>query len=91
MKLAQKIISHHQTKNPYAIFPKYDYGMLQKGIYCLACGSFHIFLRNKVLVCGYCEKDEKIEHAILRNAKEFMLLFPDDYPKYLRVVQGGYK
>jgi hypothetical protein len=77
MKLAQKMISLHQTINPHAIFPKYDYEQLQKGIYCVACGSFHIFLRNNVFVCEKCEEREKIEPAILRNVKEFMFLFPD--------------
>jgi hypothetical protein len=78
MKLAQKMISLHQTKNPHAIFPKYDYNRLQKGIYCVDCGSYQIFLKNNVFVCEKCEEREKMEPAILRNAKEFMLLFPDE-------------
>jgi hypothetical protein len=77
MKLAQKIISLHQTKNPYTIFPKYDYNQLQKGIYCIACGSFHILIKNYDFVCGKCGEHEKIESAILRNVKEFILLFPE--------------
>jgi hypothetical protein len=32
-KLAQKLISLHQTKNPFTVLPNYNYNQLQKGIY----------------------------------------------------------
>jgi hypothetical protein len=77
MKLAQKMISLHQTKNPYVIFPEYEYDQMQKGNYCIICGSFHIVQKKSILVCGKCDGHEKIETAVLRNVKEFMLLFPE--------------
>jgi hypothetical protein len=76
-KLAQKLISLHQTKNPFSYVPEYNYDQLQKGFYCATCNSFMVSLNNKELVCEKCGGHEKIEHAILRNVGEFKLLFPD--------------
>ncbi|MBP1932629.1 nuclease-related domain-containing protein [Ammoniphilus resinae] len=75
-KLAQKLISLHQTSNPFSMFPGYNYDELQKGIYCINCGSFHSYKKNYDLVCGKCGEFEKIESAILRSVEEFKLLFP---------------
>ncbi len=76
-KLAQKLISLHQTKNPFAILPKYNYDQLQKGFYCKTCNSFSVCIKNFDLVCSKCNEHEKIEQAIVRNVKEFVLLFPE--------------
>lgn len=76
-KLAQKLSSCHQTKNPFRVLPHYNYDQLQKGIYCKTCKSFHISKKNIYFVCGKCGDQEKIELAILRNVKEFKLLFPE--------------
>ncbi|CAH2716074.1 hypothetical protein BACCIP111895_03258 [Neobacillus rhizosphaerae] len=76
-KLAQKLISLHQTKNPFTVLPKYNYDQLQKGVYCKTCKSFLIYIKNNDFVCGKCGGHEKIELAILRNVEEFNLLFPD--------------
>ncbi|WML46983.1 nuclease-related domain-containing protein [Neobacillus sp. PS3-34] len=76
-KLAQKLISLHQTKNPFTVFPEYNYDQLQKGIYCKTCNSFQLSIKNNDFVCGKCGRHEKIKLAILRNVKEFKLLFPD--------------
>ncbi|WP_153127055.1 nuclease-related domain-containing protein [Peribacillus tepidiphilus] len=76
-KLAQKLISLHQTKNPFTVLPQYNYDQLQKGIYCKTCKSFLISRKNNDFVCGKCGGHEKIELAILRNVEEFKMLFPD--------------
>jgi len=76
-KLAQTLISLHQPNNPFMSLPKYDYDQLQKGIYCKGCRSFLISLRNHHFVCDKCGCHEKVEQAVLRNVKEFNLLFPD--------------
>ncbi|MEH7356854.1 nuclease-related domain-containing protein [Neobacillus drentensis] len=76
-KLAQKIISLNHSKNPFTILPKYNYDQLQKGIYCKSCNSFLVSIKNYDFVCGKCGGHEKIEQTILRNVKEFKLLFPD--------------
>lgn len=76
-KLAQKLISLHQTQHPFTVLPKYHYDQLQKGIYCISCRLFSVSIKNSDFVCGSCGEHEKIELAILRNVKEFKLLFPD--------------
>ncbi|MEH7305845.1 nuclease-related domain-containing protein [Neobacillus drentensis] len=76
-KLAQILISLHKTKNPFTVFPTYTYDQLHKGIYCKTCKSFLLSIKNYDFVCGKCGRHEKIEDAILRNVKEFSLLFPD--------------
>lgn len=77
MKLAQKLISSHQTHNPFSVPPKYNYDQLQKGPYCKTCNSFQISIKNDSLVCNKCGEHEKLEPAIMRNVKEFKLLFPE--------------
>lgn len=76
-KLAQKLLSLHQTKNPYTKLPEYHYDQLQKGFYCMHCMSFLVSINNKDIVCQNCGKHELIEHALLRNIEEFKLLFPE--------------
>ncbi|WP_328589288.1 nuclease-related domain-containing protein [Litchfieldia alkalitelluris] len=76
-KLAQTLISLHQTKNPFSLLPKYNYDQLQKGVYCHSCKSFITSIMNFNFICGKCGGAEKIEIAILRNVKEFKLLFPE--------------
>lgn len=74
---AQKLLSLHQSKHPYTTLPQYHYDHIQKGIYCNTCKSFRKTIKNADLVCENCGKHERIEQAILRNVKEFQLLFPD--------------
>ncbi|WP_102275792.1 nuclease-related domain-containing protein [Cytobacillus massiliigabonensis] len=76
-KLAQKLISLHQTVHPFMKLPKYDYDFLQKGIYCRCCHSLMIYRKNYHFECEKCGEHEEIESAILRNVEEFKLLFPD--------------
>jgi hypothetical protein len=75
--LAQKLISLHQTKNPYTTYPEYCNEQLQKGTYCKTCKSFLVSIKNQSLVCENCGEKEKVEAAILRNVKEFVFLFPE--------------
>lgn len=76
-KLAQKLLSLHQTKNPYTVLPNYKYEQLQKGGYCKSCKSFHLSKKGFYLVCDRCGGHERTELAILRYVEEFKLLFPD--------------
>lgn len=76
-KLAQKLISLHQMKNPFTFLPKYNYNQLEKGFFCKICKSPLISIKNNDFVCGKCGGHEKIELAILRNVEEFKLLYPD--------------
>jgi len=76
-RLAQQLLSLHLTKNPFSLVPAYRYEQLQKGIYCKCCRSFSVHLVNNSFVCERCGGHEKMEEAILRNVKEFRLLFPE--------------
>ncbi|WP_404356811.1 NERD domain-containing protein [Cytobacillus firmus] len=75
-KLAQQLLSLHQTKSPYTILPYYHFDQLKKGMYCKECQSL-LNRINKDLVCGECSRHEKIDQAILRSIREFKLLFPE--------------
>ncbi|WP_456272905.1 nuclease-related domain-containing protein [Bacillus sp. AK031] len=76
-RLAEKIVSLHQTKNPFEMFPEYYYDHLQKGVYCKICRAFAIFKNNKRFQCASCGEHETFENALLRSIREFQLLFPD--------------
>lgn len=76
-KLAQHLMSLHQPKNPFTVWPKYHFEQLKKGIHCKTCKSLPLTIKSKDLVCKKCGGNEKIEQAILRNIKEFQLLFPE--------------
>ncbi|MDR7239081.1 nuclease-related domain-containing protein [Neobacillus drentensis] len=76
-KLAQQLISLHQTKNPFTQVPTYQYEQIKKDIYCKFCSSFLVSLQNHLFVCGKCGGHETVEDAILRKVKEFQLLFPE--------------
>jgi hypothetical protein len=76
-KLAQKLISLHQTKNPFVTLPKYNYNQLKKGTYCKICESLPISIKGRYFVCEDCGSVEKVELAILRNVSELKLLFPE--------------
>lgn len=76
-KLAQNLLSLHQTKNPFTSVPEYQYDKLLKGMYCEACKSMLLSVKNNNFVCGKCGGHEKIERAILRSVSEFMVLFPE--------------
>jgi hypothetical protein len=76
-KLAQQLISLHQTKNPFTQVPNYQYDQLKKQMDCKFCRSFLVTLQNHLFVCGKCGGIEMVEDAILRNVREFQLLFPE--------------
>ena len=76
-KLAQKLISLHQTHNPYTQLPHYNYDQVLKGNYCNKCKSFHVTMKKRKFVCQKCDTQENVHDAILRNVEEFKLLFPE--------------
>ena len=76
-RLAKQLISLHQTKNPYSLVPNYQYEQLRKDTYCKFCRSFLVSLQNHLFVCEKCGGNETVEDTILRNVREFQLLFPE--------------
>jgi hypothetical protein len=75
--VAQKLVSLHQTKNPFSLVPKYNYEQLQKNLFCKFCYSLLVTFQNHLLVCGKCGGHETVEEGILRNVRELHLLFPE--------------
>ena len=76
-ELAQKLLTLHQSENPFNFLPNYSYEELKKGVYCFDCQSYHLFIKKHHLVCRTCKMSEKIRSAIFRHTKEFQLLFPN--------------
>lgn len=77
-KLAQILLSLHKIQNPHTNLPEYYYDQLQKGIYCNSCYSYLVYRNNKSYFCKNCGRQEAVGVAILRNIKEFELLFPEE-------------
>lgn len=77
IKLAEQLVSDHLTQSPYTFTPKYEYDQVKKGIACAFCTSFMTAFNDNQLVCESCGWKENIEASIIRNIKEFQLLFPD--------------
>ena len=76
-KLADKLISLHIHDRPFSNVPAYTYGQVKKGITCVICHSFSVFVHGKNCVCKDCGHEEEVESAVLRIIAEFQLLFPD--------------
>lgn len=76
-KLADQLISLHITESPYQQLPSYDYEQVRKGITCVQCKSFSISIEGRKCVCKECRHEELVTAAVMRNVKEFKLLFPD--------------
>lgn len=72
-ELAQQLVDHNIEESPYKrIFP-YTYEQQKKGITCPDCRA--IF--EEELICKNCGYLDEAEAAILRNVREFILLFPE--------------
>lgn len=76
-KLADKLVSLHQTDSPYQRLPKYEYEQIKKGITCKSCHSFSVSDSGKKVVCSDCGCEELLSSAVIRSVEEFKLLFPD--------------
>ncbi|WP_071393145.1 nuclease-related domain-containing protein [Bacillus tuaregi] len=75
--LADKLVNLHIKNSPHTSLPSYDYHQLQKGILCDRCHSFSISIEGNYCICQDCSEKETVEKAVLRNVKEFKMLFPD--------------
>lgn len=74
---ANKLLSMHQTENPYAKIPSYQYENLKKGIKCCACNNLVVNTKERDFVCHYCGHDEKFDAGIVRSVQELKDLFPE--------------
>src|SRR5699024_2876398 len=75
-KVTQQLTTLHTPKFPYERLPDYDYNRLKKGIPCTQCTDFLSPTRTQSFRCNTCGHIEIAEPAIMRNIKEFNLLFP---------------
>ncbi|MEQ6377398.1 nuclease-related domain-containing protein [Bacillaceae bacterium S4-13-56] len=76
-KLANQLISLHQTKNPFAKISTYTYDQLQKGVTCGECRSFLVKIKDRKCMCEKCGYEEFVSEAVIRSVNEIKLLFPN--------------
>jgi len=76
--LAQRLVALHNNNSPYTQIPAYNYNQLRKGITCLKCESFSVFVEKSKCVCADCGQAEAVPDAVLRSVKEFQILFPKE-------------
>ncbi|MFA1822006.1 nuclease-related domain-containing protein [Virgibacillus oceani] len=76
-KLAEQLVALHKTKSKYSKLPYYDYDQLRKGIACAECQSLSVTVVKSKCICSECGYEESVTNAVLRNIKEFQILFPD--------------
>lgn len=77
-RLAEKLLSLHIEEYHHLKLPPYNFQQLRMGTTCSACASFSIIIYGKVYNCTECGNEELVESAVVRNIKEFMLLFPEE-------------
>ncbi|WP_277631378.1 nuclease-related domain-containing protein [Atopococcus tabaci] len=76
-RLANQILALHNENYRPKNLPEYRWEDLQKGILCPECFSFEHADTRQNRFCVACGRKETIADAILRSAKEILLLFPD--------------
>ncbi|WP_186084494.1 nuclease-related domain-containing protein [Phocicoccus schoeneichii] len=81
----QKIVDTIQTKSlkksRYETDLDYEYDRLFKGITCVTCESFVEFdfdVSRKKVQCPKCGESELVDAAVLRNIKDYIILFPEE-------------
>ncbi|WP_233549358.1 nuclease-related domain-containing protein [Lysinibacillus yapensis] len=77
-KMAEKLSSLHMQQHPHQKRPSYNNDQLQTGMSCGACQSLTITIQNKKSICTTCKNEESIDSALIRNANEYSLLFPNE-------------
>lgn len=75
--LAHQLASLHILESPYTRVPPYNYQDLRKGNLCSKCCTFSTMNNKNKLVCDRCGSIKSVDDSVLRNVKEFVLLFPD--------------
>ncbi|SHN31622.1 nuclease-related domain-containing protein [Gracilibacillus kekensis] len=78
LKLAQQLISLDIGAYPHPQIPKFHYDQLKKGQRCYECRGLSMKIEGRNAVCLQCHSNEQVHEAVLRNIREFQLLFPDE-------------
>ncbi|WP_277679087.1 nuclease-related domain-containing protein [Gracilibacillus dipsosauri] len=76
--VAQFLKTMHIEKPPITNIPPYTFDQLHKGIPCINCHAFSLSVIGHHCICKNCGTKESIEKAVMRNVKEFKLLFPKE-------------
>jgi hypothetical protein len=75
-KLAQQLASLHICESPFLRLPPYTFEQVKKGTISLGCGRFFQTVCKGTFICSHCGCKEGVDAAVLRNVKEYRLLFP---------------
>ncbi|MCH1627603.1 nuclease-related domain-containing protein [Fredinandcohnia quinoae] len=75
--LADNLLSEHIKDSPFSRVPTYEFETLKKGIKCISCRSFFSHKNGELFICPQCRFVEKVEAALIRSIREFILLFPE--------------
>lgn len=76
-KTANQLASLHIIESPYSRLPPYTFEQVKKGLICPDCRTFFQEVCNGKFICGHCKCKESIDVAVMRNMKEYRMLFPD--------------
>lgn len=74
--LARQLINKNIDQSIYERLPKYEFNQLRKGIFCNKCARLLPTYRYHKLKCENCGNEEITEDSIMRNIREFNILFP---------------
>ena len=77
-QLANYLETMQLEKSQYEKLPDYDYHQLKKGIVCKNCSRFLSRLSRGTVKCHTCKLEEAADDAVIRNIREFKLLFPHE-------------
>lgn len=78
IRFANEIKPMHMENFTLHNVPFYEEESLKKGIICFYCGSFiDYFINNRTCFCTSCNKKEALSKTIIRHAKEYKRLFPN--------------
>lgn len=75
--LTAKLVANHREHSSNERLPQYEYEQLEKGMVCSCCSGMLTYLNYKMTLCKKCGRQENLEAALMRNVREFHLLFPE--------------
>lgn len=76
-RLEKLLTSSHITNSNFESIPTYKYSSLKKGVICANCNGWMSEHGKKNMQCSLCSTIEPFEKSLMRNVKEFHMLFPD--------------
>ncbi|WP_158282296.1 nuclease-related domain-containing protein [Salipaludibacillus keqinensis] len=74
--ICQSLLENQADPTPYSRIPEYHYDQLLKGVFCPNCHKLEIIKSKNSLSCSECNYFESKQEGLLRNIKEYNLLFP---------------